>query len=67
MVLALNYRTMATVISKSLLIVCDLKKGDSACTTGAAPVEESFQERHAINSFYNFRRIAIPSHFLALI
>jgi hypothetical protein len=67
MVLALNYRTMATVISKSLLIVYDLKKGDRACTTRAAPVEESSQKRSAINSFYNFRRSAILSHFLALI
>jgi hypothetical protein len=67
MVLALDYRTTAAVISKSLLIVCDLKKGDRACTTRAAPVEGASEKRPAINSFYDFRRGAILSHFLALI
>lgn len=67
MVLAFNYRTMATVISEPLLTVYDLKRGDRACTTRAAPVEESSQKRPTINSFYNFRRGAILSHFLALI
>jgi hypothetical protein len=67
MVLALNYRTMATVISKPLLTVYDLKRG-----TGLVPRERSLWKSHlkndpAINSFYDFRRGAILSHFLALI
>jgi hypothetical protein len=66
MVLALNYRTIATVISKHLLTVYDLKRGQGLYHE-SGPCGRVISKRPPINSFYDFRRGAILSLFLALI